>query len=125
MSEKKDALGDLAGQKCLPCSGGEPQATSAEIEKLREQVPDWELIQVEGVRRLRRTFSFRDFASAMEFARQVGAAAESQGHHPRVTFEWGRTTVTWWTHKIGGLHHNDFIMAARTDRIFRETGGSG
>ncbi len=67
---------------------------------------------------LERTFRFRDFAGALAFTARVGAEAEAQGHHPFLLTEWGRVTVTWWTHKIKGLHRNDFIMAARTDRLY-------
>jgi 4a-hydroxytetrahydrobiopterin dehydratase len=90
MSNGKNTLGDLAEQKRVPCKGGEPKATPAEIGTLRAQVLDWELIEVEGIQRLRRRYTFSDFASAMRFAQQVGVAAESQDHHPRTTFEWGR-----------------------------------
>jgi 4a-hydroxytetrahydrobiopterin dehydratase len=70
-------------------------------------------------RRLRRIFSFDDFAQALEFTNKVGVLAEEEGHHPALLTEWGRTTVTWWTHKIRGLHRNDFVMAAKTDVLYR------
>ena len=61
-----------------------------------------------------------DFAEALEFTNDVGAIAEEEGHHPAILTEWGRVTVTWWTHKIRGLHRNDFIMAAKTDQIYED-----
>ncbi len=93
--------------------------SDAEIADLRPQVPEWELVELDGIRRLRRVFSFEDFARALQFSIKVGEVAEAEGHHPALLTEWGRTTVTWWTHKIKGLHRNDFIMAAKTDLIDR------
>jgi 4a-hydroxytetrahydrobiopterin dehydratase len=93
--------------------------SGAEIAELRPQVSDWELVEVDGIQRLRRVFSFDDFAQALEFTNKVGKLAEAERHHPALLTEWGRTTVTWWTHKIKGLHRNDFIMAAKTDEIAR------
>jgi 4a-hydroxytetrahydrobiopterin dehydratase len=84
---------------------------------LRAQVPDWQVVEREGIRRLERTFRFPDFASALAFTNQVGALAEAEGHHPAILTEWGRVTVSWWTHAIRGLHRNDFIMAAKTDAL--------
>jgi 4a-hydroxytetrahydrobiopterin dehydratase len=103
--------------QCIACRGGEPTLTDAEIAQYRPEVPEWIVKEVEGVRRLERAFKFKDFAEAIEFTNRVGAAAEQQGHHPLLITEWGRVTVQWWTHKIGGLHRNDFIMAARTDQL--------
>ena len=91
--------------------------TDAEVAELLPQVPDWELVEVDGIRRLTRIFPADDFAQALEFTNAVGELAEAEGHHPALLTEWGRTTVTWWTHKIRGLHRNDFIMAAKTDEL--------
>lgn len=74
----------------------------------------------EGIPRLERAFRFPDFAGAMDFARRVGAAAEAADHHPSLLVEWGRVTVSWWTHKIRGLHRNDFVMAAKTDALYEK-----
>ena len=92
--------------------------TAAEIGELLPEIPDWELVEVDDIKRLRRVFSFDDFAQSLAFTDRVGAIAEEQGHHPALLTEWGRTTVTWWTHKIKGLHRNDFVMAAKTDRLY-------
>ncbi len=108
----------LAGFHCVPCRGGEPPLEQAEIRRYQEQTPEWSVVEEDGVARLRRGFRFRNFAQALEFTRSVGALAEQEGHHPVLVTEWGRTTVSWWTHKIGGLHRNDFIMAARTDELY-------
>ena len=71
----------------------------------------------DGIPRLERTFKLPNFAAALELTNKVGELAESEGHHPAILTEWGRVTVTWWTHKIRGLHRNDVIMAAKTDEI--------
>jgi 4a-hydroxytetrahydrobiopterin dehydratase len=92
--------------------------TDAEVAELLPQVPDWELVEVDGIRRLTRVFPADDFAQALEFTKAVGELAEAEGHHPALLTEWGSTTVTWWTHKIRGLHRNDFIMAAKTDELY-------
>jgi 4a-hydroxytetrahydrobiopterin dehydratase len=91
--------------------------TDTELAELHMQVPDWEVVELDGIKRLRRVFPADDFAQALEFTKQVGELAEEEGHHPALLTEWGRTTVTWWTHKIKGLHRNDFIMAAKTDQL--------
>jgi 4a-hydroxytetrahydrobiopterin dehydratase len=108
----------LTQMKCVACRKDAPTVTQAEAAELGGQIPDWDLIELEGVKRLRRVFSFDDFAQALDFTTRVGAFAEEEGHHPALLTEWGRTTVTWWTHKIGGLHRNDFIMAAKTDQLY-------
>jgi 4a-hydroxytetrahydrobiopterin dehydratase len=110
---------DLTGMRCVACRRGEPTLTDDEIATYRDQVADWEIVEIDGVKRLRRAFRFPDFASALRFTDEVGALAEQQGHHPAVLTEWGRTTVSWWTHKIGGLHRNDLIMAAKTDGLYQ------
>jgi 4a-hydroxytetrahydrobiopterin dehydratase len=106
--------------KCVACRGDEPQATEAEIAEYRKQTPDWTIIERDGVKRLERAFKFKNFAQALEFTNRVGKIAEEEGHHPALLTEWGKVTVTWWTHKIGGLHRNDFIMAAKTDELERQ-----
>jgi len=92
--------------------------TAAEIETLRREIPDWSLLEREGIARLERVFPFAHFADALAFTNRVGALAEEAGHHPALTTEWGRVTVAWWTHTIRGLDRNDFIMAAKTDALY-------
>jgi 4a-hydroxytetrahydrobiopterin dehydratase len=108
---------DLARERCVACRRDAPTVSDAELAELAPQVPDWEVVEVEGIRRLERAFSFDDFAAAMQFANAVAELAEQEGHHPALLVEWGKVTVTWWTHKIGGLHRNDFVMAAKTDAL--------
>jgi 4a-hydroxytetrahydrobiopterin dehydratase len=107
----------LATSKCTACRVGEPTVTDAEIASLHPQVPDWQIVDRGGIKRLERVFKVKDFAAALAFTNKVGEIAEEEGHHPALLTEWGRVTVTWWTHKIRGLHRNDFIMAAKTDRV--------
>jgi len=87
------------------------------------QVPDWSIVEVDNVKRLERVFRFDNFAHALAFTNKLGEIAEEEGHHPALLTEWGKVTVTWWTHKIGGLHRNDFIMAARSDHAFEMAEG--
>ncbi|GAC1468561.1 MAG: 4a-hydroxytetrahydrobiopterin dehydratase [Chamaesiphon sp.] len=108
---------NLTQKKCTACSGDEPPVTHEEIAQLKPQIPDWNIVEVEGELRLERLYKFPDFKTALAFTDSVGAEAENQGHHPALLTEWGKVTVTWWTHAISGLHQNDFIMAAKTDRI--------
>ncbi len=110
-------MSELSDMKCTACRGDEPTLTEAEIVELRPLVPGWQLVEREGIKRLERVFGFRNFAEALAFTDRVGEQAEEEGHHPALLTEWGRVTVTWWTHKIGGLHRNDFIMAAKTDEL--------
>ena len=113
-------MSELASEGCEACRRGAPTVTPEEMAELRPQVPDWEVSEPDGIARLQRVFTFPDFAQALAFTNAVGAVAEEQGHHPALLTEWGRVTVGWWTHKIGGLHRNDFVMAARTDQVYRD-----
>lgn len=111
-------MSSLEKMHCEACQRGAPTVTDEEIERLMPEIPGWEVIVVDEVPRLTRVFAFPDFASALAFTNDVGAAAEEEQHHPAILTEWGRVTVQWWTHKIRGLHRNDFIMAARTDEAY-------
>lgn len=109
---------ELTHLKCEACRVGAPTATDKEIAEFRQQVPQWTIVEREGIKRLERTFTFKNFVDALAFTNKVGEIAEEEGHHPALLTEWGRVTVTWWTHKIKGLHRNDFIMAAKTDQAY-------
>ena len=111
-----ECLKDL---KCTGCQSGAPLATQEEIDHFMPQLPEWNVKQVHQIDRLERTFYFKDFKEALVFTQQVGDLAETEGHHPAILTEWGRVTVTWWTHKIKGLHINDFVMAMQTDKLFQ------
>ena len=107
----------LAQEECVPCRGDSPPLTTTEIEELNPLVPSWQVVNREGIARLEKIFTFKNFAQALAFTHQVGEIAEAADHHPAILTEWGRVTVTWWTHAINGLHRNDFIMAAKVDRL--------
>ena len=108
----------LTRQTCVACRSDSPVVTDAEIAEFSLQIPDWEILIEDGIRKLNRAFKFEDFGQAVSFGNRVAELAESEDHHPRITTEWGRVAVTWWTHKIRNLHRNDFIAAAKTDGIY-------
>ena len=110
-------MNNLSSGKCVACRAGEPTLTDAEIEDLLPQVEGWQVKEVDGMKRLEKVFKFKNFAQALELTNKIGAIAEEEDHHPLIVTEYGRVTVNWWTHKIGGLHKNDFIMAAKTDEL--------
>jgi 4a-hydroxytetrahydrobiopterin dehydratase len=105
----------LAEKKCTPCRGGIPPLTAEAAAAYREQTPEWSL--VDQATRLERTYRFRNFREAFAFVEEAAALAEAEGHHPDIGFGWGYATVSLRTKKIKGLHENDFIMAAKLDRI--------
>ena len=109
----------LVQMKCVACRTSEPSVTDAEIAEFHPQVSDWEIVELDAIKRLTRAYSFDDFAQALEFTNKVGAIAEEEDHHPMIITEYGRVTVVWWTHAVKGLHKNDFIMAAKTDELAR------
>ena len=111
-------MAELTQMKCVACRRDAPQVTEAEIAEYLPQTPEWEIVERENIKRLERAFKFDDFPQALSFTNKVGELAESEGHHPALLTEWGRVTVTWWTHKIRGLHRNDFIAAAKTDQLY-------
>jgi 4a-hydroxytetrahydrobiopterin dehydratase len=108
-------MSTLTKEKCTACRRDSPRVSESEIQELKPLVPDWTLVERESIQRLERVFRFRDFAEALSFTNRVGALAEAEGHHPAILTEWGQVTVTLWTHKIGDLHRNDFVMAAKID----------
>lgn len=107
----------LAYMKCEACRADSPHATHEEVMEYLKELPGWHVERQEDVNRLVKIYFFRDWAGAIAFANRVGDIAEKEGHHPTVLVEWGRVTVSWWTHIIQGLHKNDFIMAARTEEL--------
>ena len=113
----------LVEKTCTPCKGGIPPLTSQEAERLHAHVPQWDLR--DEAKRIERTFKFRNFGEALHFVQQVGERAETEAHHPDISFGWGYATVSLQTKKIKGLHENDFILAAKTDRLLEEPAGSG
>ena len=103
---------ELANRNCVPCRDDTPPLKGEELEGLRRQVPGWEVVEEHH---LRRTFKFKNFREALGFVNRVGELAEEQGHHPDISFGWGYTEVTVFTHKIDGLTESDFVFAAKVD----------
>ena len=108
-------MSDLKQQKCEACNADAPKVSDDELAELMREIPEWTPVARDGVMQLERVFKFKNFKQAFAFTNRVGAIAEAEFHHPTLVTEWGKVTVTWWTHAINGLHRNDFIMAARTD----------
>jgi 4a-hydroxytetrahydrobiopterin dehydratase len=109
----------LNTQLAVPCRKGDPAATEAELAEYHRQVREWQIVEREGVKRLERVFKFKNFVQALAFTNRVGELAEQEDHHPALLTEWGRVTVTWWTHAVKGLHRNDFVAAAKTDQLYK------
>ena len=107
----------LSTEHCEACRADASRVSDDELAVLLKQIPDWQPIVRNRVLQLQRVFAFQNFHRAMAFSNQVAELAEAAGHHPAILTEWGKVTVTWWTHKINGLHRNDFILAARTDEL--------
>ena len=110
-------MGKLADLAIVPPESREGTLSAEQIAELHPQVPTRKIVEREGVQQLERAFEFSDFAGALAFTNEVGRLAEELDHHPRITTEWGKVTVTWWTHKVAGLHRNDFVSAAKADEI--------
>lgn len=108
----------LANMQCEPTRKDSQALDENQIQMYLAQVPEWHRVEKEGIPRLTRQYTFKNFVQALAFTNMVGELAEEQDHHPLLVTEWGRVTVTWWTHVIKGLHLNDFIMAARCDRAY-------
>ncbi|TKB50856.1 4a-hydroxytetrahydrobiopterin dehydratase [Ferrimonas aestuarii] len=107
----------LSTMECEACQAGAPQVTDQELAELMAQLPDWSAPVRDGVLQLERVYKFKNFKLAWAFSNKVAELAEAEFHHPGILLEWGKVTVTWWTHAINGLHKNDFIMAAKTDQL--------
>jgi len=105
----------LTQKTCVPCKGGIPPLTRQEAERMLCETPGWGL--KDGTAKIEKQFKFKDFISALEFVNRVGALAESEGHHPDIVFGWGYCKIVFFTHKINGLHENDFIMAAKVNNL--------
>tara|TARA_B100000700_G_scaffold91992_1_gene103815 strand:- start:388 stop:726 length:339 start_codon:yes stop_codon:yes gene_type:complete len=110
-------MSDLVKQKCEACRADAPRVTDDELPDLLKQIPDWQPITTDSVLKLNKVFNFNNYAEAISFTNKIAELAEEEDHHPAILLEWGKVEVTWWTHKIGGLHKNDFIAAAKTDQL--------
>lgn len=108
---------DLDKLHCIRVTATTPRLTDEVIIELKAKLPGWETYEKEGMLRLEKTFKFKDFNQAMSFTNRIAQIADVEDHHPAILTEWGKVTVTWWTHRIKGLHKNDFIMAAKTEKL--------
>ena len=108
---------ELLKQKCVACRADAPRVTDDELPDLIKQIPDWQPITKDSILMLNRVFKFDDYVQSLEFTKKVAALAEEEDHHPAILLEWGRVEITWWSHKIIGLHKKDFIAAAKTDAL--------
>ena len=113
-----DDMEKLASKSCVACRGGVEQLSPEAARALLYAVPGWRL--EENATRLVHRFEFRDFVEAMKFLNRVADVAEREGHHPDIAVHWNKVDLTLWTHKIGGLHENDFILAAKVNRLLEE-----
>lgn len=105
---------DLTKKKCEPCEGGVPPMKEDEIKENLAKVDNWKVIDNHH---LIKDYKFKDFKSALEFVNKVGEIAENEGHHPNISFTWGKVQIKTYTHDINGLSINDFILAAKIDQI--------
>ncbi|MBT1065663.1 4a-hydroxytetrahydrobiopterin dehydratase [Bowmanella sp. Y26] len=112
-------MSNLTQQKCEACRADAPQVSEQELAELIRDIPDWVPQVRDNVMQLEREFTFKNFKQAWAFSNQVAELAEVEFHHPSILLEWGKVTVTWWTHAINGLHKNDFICAAKTDALLK------
>jgi len=110
-------MSKLSQQACEACRADAPRVSEREQPSLLAELDNWQIVDKKGIPQLIKAYNFIDFANAIIFTNKVGELAEAAGHHPAILTEWGCVTVRWWTHKIKGLHKNDFIMAAKTDDI--------
>ncbi|MDQ6970573.1 MAG: 4a-hydroxytetrahydrobiopterin dehydratase [Mariprofundus sp.] len=110
---------DLQAKTCVPCQGGIAPLDAETARVKLVDVPGWALIADD--KQLRRSFTFKNFVAAQQFANQVGELSEAENHHPDITYGWGYCSVVFYSHKIGGLHQNDFIMAAKVNAIVDQT----
>jgi 4a-hydroxytetrahydrobiopterin dehydratase len=110
-------MSDLAKKKCVPCDGKTPRLKGKSLSDLDKQLDDrWKVV---NSHHLEREYKFKDFKEALSFTNRVGKLAEAMGHHPDILLAWGKVKLTVWTHSVGGLSENDFILAARADKVLR------
>jgi 4a-hydroxytetrahydrobiopterin dehydratase len=113
-------MSELRSMHCASAVKGSLSLSQSDIEAYLLQVPEWNVVEIEGIKQLEKQFGFNNFSEALNFSNKVGKLAEQEDHHPAIMTEWGRVRVTWWTHAVKGLHLNDFIMAAKTDELYIE-----
>ena len=108
----------LSKSSCEACRVDAPVLQDNEIKELLSQVPSWKVFEEDNVKKIICSFIFLSYEDSLNFLNKVADIAEKEDHHPEIILEWGKVTVTWWSHKIKGLHKNDFICASKTDALF-------
>tara|TARA_Y100001935_G_scaffold84604_1_gene70297 strand:+ start:586 stop:933 length:348 start_codon:yes stop_codon:yes gene_type:complete len=111
-------LTELSKSSCEACRVDAPVLQDNEIKELLSQVPSWKVFEEDNVKKIICSFIFLSYEDSLNFLNKVADLAEKEDHHPEIILEWGKVTVTWWSHKIKGLHKNDFICASKTDALF-------
>ncbi len=101
--------------KCEACSINATTLTKDDQQSLLLELTDWQIIEREGIPQLEKVYKFKNYKLAWAFSNKVSELAEEEFHHPSILLEWGKVTVTWWSHEVKGLHKNDFICASRCD----------
>ena len=109
----------LSQSSCEACKLDAPILSEQEIQELAPQIPSWMIHEEEGIKKLICSFAFSSYEDSVNFTNKVAKLAEEEDHHPEIVLEWGNVTVSWWSHKIKGLHTNDFICASKTDDLFK------
>ena len=109
-------MNDLSSQSCEACQIDAPKVPQDQIQILLSEINGWVLID-EPINKIQKIFSFKSYKDSVDFSNKVASLADDEDHHPQIVLEWGKVTVIWWSHKIGGLHKNDFICAAKTDKL--------
>ena len=110
---------ELSQSSCEACRVDAPVLSEQEIKELASQIPSWMVHEEDGIKRLICSFAFSSYEDSVNFTNKVAELAEQEDHHPEIVLEWGNVTVSWWSHKINGLHKNDFICASKTDDLFK------
>ncbi|MDA0148150.1 4a-hydroxytetrahydrobiopterin dehydratase [Vibrio sp. LaRot3] len=113
----------LTSKQCAPCNGESQALSSDQQMELIKQLADWQRVVRNDVAQLEKSYRFKNFKLAWAFSNQVAELAEEEFHHPTIVLEWGKVTVTWWSHSLKGLHENDFICAAKCDALFDSNQG--
>ena len=109
-------MNDLSSQSCEACQIDAPKVPQDQIQILLSEINGWILIE-EPINKIQKIFSFKSYKDSVDFSNKVASLADDEDHHPQIILEWGKVTVIWWSHKIEGLHKNDFICAAKTDKL--------
>jgi 4a-hydroxytetrahydrobiopterin dehydratase len=109
-------VNDLSSQSCEACQIDAPKVPQDQIQILLSEINGWVLIE-EPINKIQKVFSFKSYKDSVDFSNKVASLADDEDHHPQIVLEWGKVTVIWWSHKIEGLHKNDFICAAKTDKL--------